>query len=58
MITNIMSVSAGSIVQSILTALKVIPFVIVVGIGLFYIKDNFIGGEVAQMTQTMGDSPV
>ena len=58
MITNIMSVSAGSFIQVVLTTLKVIPFVIVVGIGLFYLKDNFIGSEVAQMSQTMSESPI
>ncbi len=58
MITNIMSVRAGSFIQVVLTTLKVIPFVIVVGIGLFYLKDNFIGAEVAQMSQTMSESPI
>lgn len=42
MITNIMSVKAGSVIQVVLTVLKIVPFVIVIGIGMFFINGDLI----------------
>lgn len=56
-VINIRSVGAGSIVQTILTVLKVLPFLIVVGIGLFFLKENFVSSEVQQFTDTVNTSP-
>lgn len=56
MILNIRSVGGGSIVQIILTVLKILPFVIVIGLGLFFIKDNFIGGEIQEYSAITNSS--
>lgn len=56
MILNIRSVGVGSIVQIILTISKILPFVIVIGLGLFFIKENFIGSEIQEFSAITNSS--
>lgn len=56
MILNIRSVGGGSIVQIILTVLKILPFVIVIGLGLFFLKENFIASEIQDFSNITNSS--
>lgn len=56
MLLNIRSVGGSSIVQIVLTVLKILPFIIVIGLGLFFIKENFISGEIQEFSEVANSS--
>ena len=50
MIANIMSVKAGSVIQSVLTCLKILPFFVVIGIGMFFINGDLLFNSYSSST--------
>lgn len=57
MVWNILSVKGSSIIQAILTMLKILPFVLIIGIGAFFISNEFFNGSTSSFISSDGSTP-
>lgn len=55
--TNVMSVEAGGIVQTVLTILKIAPFILIIGLGIFCIDGNIFMNDINDFKQSVNNSP-
>lgn len=58
MFANIMSVKAGSFIQSLLTVIKIIPFIIVIGIGIFFINPDLLTSTASYVGSSQGTASI
>lgn len=56
MFIHLRTVKGGGIVQTVLTVLKVLPFIVIVGIGIFFLNGEFLSSTTPQAA-AFGDAP-